>query len=250
MTSPAPPVHRVHLYGASNLWLSRRAALAAVRRRFEGPLEIGLACGPGRSYGLRAGSPWVRYPALREVEFPSSPTLAILSDIGNDIAYAQRPETTVSWVEELADRLEQKGGVEVVLTGVPVESLKSLPRWLFFILRNLYYTGQTVTHADVMQRLADLEGGLEQLSRRRGYLFLPTDPSWYGFDRFHLRRGTHALCWEGWMERLRPDLGYQDTPSWRSLWRIRPRDYWYRGRETHSVGEYDDVLRDTRLWVR
>ena len=69
---------RVHLYGASNLWFSRRAALAAIRRRFEGPLELGLACGPGRSYGLRAGNPLLTYRPLREVEFPQSQEIDII----------------------------------------------------------------------------------------------------------------------------------------------------------------------------
>jgi hypothetical protein len=226
--------------------------LAAVRRRFDGPIEIGLACGPGRSYGLRAGNPLVSYRPLREVDFPAPsplPTLALLSDIGNDIAYAQRPDTTLGWVTELADRLERQG-TEVVLTGVPVESLRGLPRWLFVVLRALYYAGQTVTQGDIMQRLSDLEGGLEGLARERGYLYLPTNPEWYGFDRFHLRTAHHSACWESWMERLRPDLGFQGSPTWRSLWRMRPSDYWYRGKQAQASGEYDDVLQQTRLWVR
>jgi hypothetical protein len=189
---------------------------------------------------------------LREVEFPAPspvPTLALLSDIGNDIAYAQRPDTTVSWVMELAQRLENQGA-EVVLTGVPVESLRGLPQWLFLVLRKLYYAGQTVTHDDVMQRLSDLEGALENVARERGYLFLPTEPQWYGIDRFHLRSAHHTACWEGWMERLRPDLGFQGIPTWSSLWRLRPSDYWYRGQETKAAGEYDDILAHTKLWVR
>lgn len=246
------PKQRIHLYGASNLWLSRRAALGAVRRRFDGPIEIGLACGPGRSYGLRAGNPLVTYRPLRDVEFPMTspvPTLALLSDIGNDIAYAQRPDTTLAWVSDLAHRLESQGA-EVILTGLPVESLRTLPNWMFLVLRRLYYAGQTVTQSDVMQRLVDLEGGLEKLALERGYPFLTTDPRWYGFDRFHLRSSYHAQCWEGWMERLRPDLGYQGSPSWASLWSLKPSSYWYRGQETQASGEYHNILRQTRLWVR
>lgn len=245
---------RIQLYGASNLWLSRRAALSAIRRRFDGPIEVGLACGPGRSYGLRAGNPLVRYRPLREVEFPSPgpsgpPTLALLSDIGNDIAYAQRPDTTLGWVEGLASRLEGQGA-EVILAGIPVESLRGLPAWLFLVLRRLYYTGQSVTHGDIMQRLEDLEGGLRQLARERGYPFLDTDTSWYGFDHFHLRSAFYGACWEGWMERLRPDLGFQGMPTWRSMWRLRPTDYWYRGQETEGQGDYDNILAQTKLWVR
>ncbi len=244
---------RIQLYGASNLWLSRRAALSAIRRRFDGPIEVGLACGPGRSYGLRAGNPLVRYRPLREVEFPwdgpGVPTLAVLSDIGNDIAYAQRPDTTLGWVGELAGRLEGQGA-EVVLAGIPVESLRGLPGWLFLLLRTLYYAGPSVTHADIMQRLEDLEGGLREMSRERGYAFLDTDARWYGFDHFHLRSAFYGTCWEGWLERLRPDLGFQGMPTWHSMWRLKPTDYWYRGQEAHGPGLYENVLRQTTLLVR
>ena len=240
---------RIHLYGASNLWLSRRAALSSVRRRFDGPLEIGLACGPGRSYGLRAGNPLVTYRPLREVEFPQAPQIAVLSDVGNDIAYSQRPDTTAGWVADLAARLEAQGS-EIVLTGVPVESLKGLPDWMFWLLKTLYYAGQKANKFEVLQRLVDLEGALEELARSRGYLFLPVDTHWYGFDRFHLRRAHYHACWECWMERLRPDLGFQGEPTWNSMWNLKPSQYWYRGRESRGRGEYDNVLTQTKLWVR
>jgi hypothetical protein len=250
MTSPGN-IPRIHLYGASNLWLSRGAALTAVRRRFEGPLEIGLACGPGRSYGLRAGNPLARYLPLREVEFPSPapPTLAVLSDVGNDIVYSQPPDTILVWVGELAGRLESQGA-EVLLTGLPLESLRALPGWLFSALRSLYYAGQKLTQGELMQRLLDLEGGLQTLARERGYLFLPTQPEWYGFDRFHLRSKSYSACWEGWLERLQPDLGFQGQPTWRQLWQLKPQTYWYRGRPRQAAGEYDEVLPLTRVWVR
>lgn len=240
---------RLHLYGASNLWLSRRAALAALRRRFEGPLEIGLACGPGRSYGLRAGNPWVTYRPLREVEFPHSPQLSVLSDVGNDIAYSQGPDTTAGWVAELAARLEAQGS-QIVITGLPVESLKGLPDWLFALIRALYYAGQKATKLEVLQRLADLEGALQELALRRGYLFLPVDSRWYGLDRFHLRSRCHRVCWESWMERLRPDLGSQEEPSRSAMWRLKPAQSWYRGRERQARGEYDDIMSQTKIWVR
>lgn len=248
-SSGSAEVARVHLYGASNLWLSRRAALAAVRRRFEGPLEIGLACGPGRSYGLRAGNPLATYRPLREIEFPHPPQLAILTDVGNDIAYSQRPDTTAGWVAQLATRLQTQGA-QVVVTGLPLESLKGLPDWLFWLLRTFYYANQKATKLDLLQRLADLEGALREMAQERGYLFLPVDPSWYGLDRFHLHSARYYDCWECWMERLRPDLGFQGEPTWCALWSLKPAVYWYRGRESQAAGEYDGVLRQTKLWVR
>ena len=244
---------RVQLFGASNLWLSRRAALAAVRRRFQGPLEIGLACGPGRSYGLTAGNPLVRYGALRDVDFqstgPAASDLAILTDVGNDIAYNQTPETALAWIADFSERLEAEGA-EVVLTGVPVESLRGLPWWLFFVLRTLYYAGQKVTQDDVLQRLADVEGGLRDLATQRGYLFLPTDPVWYGFDRFHLRSAHYDACWNQWLERLRPTVSESGPPTWNQIRQLRPNEYWYRGQPRSSQGEYDKVMAETRIFVR
>jgi hypothetical protein len=254
-SNDGPPEGRIELYGASNLWLSRRAALAAARQRFEGPIEIGLACGPGRSYGLRAGNPLVRYPPLRDVVFPRAaevPTVAILSDVGNDIAYSQRPDTAAGWVAELAARLERQR-TQVVLTGVPVDSLRGLPSWLFVILRSLYYAGQTVTREDVMQRLDDLQAALKQLASQRGYLFLPTDSRWYGLDRFHLRSAAYQPCWDEWMERLRPLNGLARPATEISslrLWALRPANYWFRGQPRQGAGEYLDLLPSTRLLVR
>ena len=73
--------HRILLYGASNLWISRRAALTEIRKRFPGYLEIGLAPGPGRSYGLRAGNPLIRYEALgREVHVVNDADAAGLAE--------------------------------------------------------------------------------------------------------------------------------------------------------------------------
>lgn len=253
MALEPPATQRVQLFGASNLWLSRRSALAAVRCRFQGPLEIGLACGPGRSYGLTAGNPLVRYPALKGIDFAAphggGTVLAILTDIGNDIAYNQTPETTLAWVTELSTCLETEGA-EVVLTGLPVESLKSLPWWLFTLLRTFYYAGQKVTQDEVLQRLADVEGGLEDMARQRGYLFLPTDSGWYGFDHFHLRRAYHDACWNQWMERLRPVIVEVPRPSWNQIRQLRPREYWYRGEPRSSLGEYDSVLPETKIFVR
>lgn len=253
---------RVLLYGASNLWLSRGAALTALRRRVSGPLEIGLACGPGRSYGLRAGNLLTRYLPLREITFPESdrrPTTALLCDVGNDIAYAQQPDTTLSWVGELAERL-QRQGAEVVLSGLPLESLRGLPQWLFYLLRSFYYRGQRLTRDDLIQRLEDLEGGLQSLAAERGHLFLDNDPSWYGWDRFHLRSAAYRTCWDGWMERLgsrTPQLHGIEAAQpdelalgWRELWRLTPQTYWYRGREVHAPGTYLNLLPQTRLWVR
>lgn len=210
------PFQRVWFFGASNLWLSRRTAIAASRRRIQGPLEIGLACGPGRSYGLVAGNLMARYPPLREVTFPQSdrvPTLAWIGDVGNDLVYGQSPATTLGWVAELADRL-QASGAQVVLTGLPEQSLQELPRWLFWLACRLYYSGREIAYETMLGRVEELETGLRRLATERGLPFFATEPWWYGWDRFHLKSSGHQPCWETWWDHLSPAIAPFRLPAW------------------------------------
>lgn len=239
----------VHLYGASNLWLSRGAALAALRCRFEGPLEVGLACGPGRSYGVPAGNLLVRYLPLRLVRFPHSPQLAILSDAGNDIAYGQRPELPFRWMTEMAERLEREGA-QVVLTGTPLENLQSMPEWLFLAARSLLYPGSRMSRDSVLQALEELRGSLQALARQRGYLYLSPDPSWYGLDRIHLNFSCHDSCWERWLGAVVPGSAPPGRrPGPLRLLRLRPAHCWVLGREWRGPGEYTGLLPATRVTV-
>lgn len=126
-------MHRVHLYGASNLWLSRRAALAGLRARYDGPLGIGLASDPGAPYGLSAGNALVRYPPLRlltRLSWPSWLMPAMTSPM------ARTPALALGWITELATRLERQGA-RVLVTGTPLENLRTIPPWLFLAVRSL-----------------------------------------------------------------------------------------------------------------
>lgn len=243
---------RIYLFGASNLWFSRHAALTEVRRRFPGRIEMGLACGPGRGYGHVAGNPVARYRPLKDVVFgrPSKvPTLAILSDVGNDIAYGQHPEQVIEWVAELAQRLDSEGA-EVVVTGVPVATLRTLPPWMFTILRKLYFAGNPIAQDTVNERLEGLQLGLQDLCQRNGYLFLDTEPHWYGPDRFHLRPAALEGCWNHWLGRLSPERQAHRPLSWARTLGLRPADYWFFGKPKGSRGFYPSVLTDADLHVR
>lgn len=232
------------LYGASNLWLSRRAALAAVRARFEGPLEVGLACGPGRSYGLRAGNALVRYLPLREVEFAGAPHLAVLADAGNDIAYGQRPDVALGWMAELAERLSGQGAA-VILTGTPLENLRSIPEWLFVAVRSVLYPGSSLSREAVLACLEELRSGVEQLAAARGHTFLEPDPLWYGLDRIHLHSAWYQRCWEQWL-----GVRCGQLPSRWGVLRMRPAQCWVLGRERRGPAEHQGVLEEMRVVVR
>lgn len=246
------PGAQILLYGASNLWLSRRAALAGIRRRFEGRLEIGLANGPGRSYGLRAGNPLVRYLPLSEVEFPFTSVapirVAFITDIGNDIAYAQPPERILSWVRTLLTRLENDG-YKVLIAGIPVKSLRLINPFLFYAIARLYYPQGTLTREQVTGELEQVEQGILELCRERSLAHIDLNPLWYSWDRFHLKLGAREAYWEALLREfpLRKDRSGQ---PWSSLRLLHPERYWLFNEERTGVGQYSDLVPQSSVWVK
>lgn len=247
-------VTQIALYGASNLWLSRGAALQQLRRRFDGFLEIGLANGPGRSYGLRAGNPLVRYESLRSVRFfedsPRAPRrLAFITDIGNDIAYAQPPERVLAWVADLAAELEREG-YHLTVGGVPRESLESIDPRVFRAIAKVYYPQGTISKDYLTGQLEELESGLAQLCRERGYHHPSLDNRWYSIDRFHLKLSSTHDYWHSLLSSFSPAQDSSRLPLWSSVRPLFPERYWLLGKERAGRSLYQDLAPQSRVWVK
>ena len=97
---------RVVLIGASNVTKSLSVIIDIAHQLLGKPLDIFTALGLGRSYGLFSrvlgrGLPSIRdcglWDALR-AEGPSE-TYALLTDIGNDLAYEAPAKEIVAWIE-------------------------------------------------------------------------------------------------------------------------------------------------------
>lgn len=246
--------NNILLYGASNLWISRRAALSQVRRRFPGALQIGLANGPGRSYGLRAGNPLVRYEALRDVRFDFNQVqprhrLAVITDIGNDIAYAQPPKQVLRWVCDLTAELESQN-YRIIVGGIPCQSLERINPQLFKAIAKLYYPQGSVDKQYLLNQLYALEEGLSALCAERGYYHPPVDSDWYSIDRFHLKLSSTHAYWNSLLQEY-PPLPGTPTPSlWHSMKLLFPRRYWMGGKERLGKSVYRTLLPQAHVWVR
>ena len=112
----APPQARVVLLGASNLTRGISIVVETARLVLGAPLEVFVAMGHGRSYGKPSRILGRTLPGIVECDLwaalkerPALPTFALVTDIGNDVAYGYETGAIASWVEACLDRLGESG---------------------------------------------------------------------------------------------------------------------------------------------
>lgn len=206
MTAGSRPVLRAVLLGASNLKTSLPWMVDFLRRRAGGPVEVLAACGHGRSYGEVSRFLFVRrlpgiescglWKALEErAGYPAIPTVALVTDVGNDLAYGEPLDRIAGWVATCLDRLARRDAV-TVLTLLPLASLEKLSPWRYTVARSVLFPGRNVPWETLIDQARRLDGILRRLGR--DWRAHPVEPraDWYGIDPIHLRRGGRRAVWE------------------------------------------------------
>jgi hypothetical protein len=211
--APEAPALRAVLLGASNLRAALPLLFSEARRRADGPVEVLAALGQGRSYGT-----WSRYLFLHRLpgiagcglwpelaRRPPRPTLALLTDVGNDLAYGQPPERIAGWIETCLDRLEQSGA-HTVLTLLPLAGLEALPAWRFRLAGALFFPGRELHREELLDRARWLQERLRRAARERGAAAVELPADWYGLDPIHFRRSRREGAWSRVLQAW-PELG-------------------------------------------
>ncbi|MFL6261298.1 MAG: hypothetical protein ACJ76Y_16490 [Thermoanaerobaculia bacterium] len=197
------PALRAVLLGASNLRISLPLVLDRVRRRAGGPVEALAACGHGRSWGTWSRFLFVRHlPGIaqcglwRELRVrPSRPTLALLTDVGNDLLYGARVEEIAGWVETCLDRLGAREETETVMTLLPLARLERLSGPQVRLAASLLFPGRPAPWPALLDRARELDDRLRRLGRERGARLVEPAAGWYGLDPIHLRRRARREAW-------------------------------------------------------
>ena len=198
-----PPRARLAVLAASNVALGQRALLATAFTRLGSPLDLLVADGFGRSYGLTASVAGRSLPALLDCglwraldEGGQGPLRALVTDVGNDLLYGADVATTAGWVGEALARLRARGA-RVALGGLPLASLARLGPLRFGLLRRLFYPHRSpLDHARLRARAPELDGALRAAAARAGCAFVEPRGEWYGWDPIHVRPGRRREAFE------------------------------------------------------
>lgn len=195
------PALRAILLGASNLAVALPLVVDRLRRRAGGPVEILAACGHGRSYGMWSrflfarGLPGISSCGLwRELDrLPPLPTVALVTDVGNDLIYGADAATVASWVDSCLGRL---AGAETVLTLLPLPRLETLTRGQYLVARSILFPGRNVPWPRLRDEARELDARLRQIGMERGVRLVEPEVSWYGIDPIHVRRSLRREAWD------------------------------------------------------
>jgi hypothetical protein len=192
----------VVLLGASNLTKGLRGLVAMTRETIEtAPLEILVAAGHGRSYGqwsrvLARGLPGILQCGLWPVAARSGavPTYALLTDIGNDLAYGTSPAELIGWLATCLARLR---AIEAftVMTFLPTTRLAQLTPWHFRFFRSVFFPGCGLSYQELLARAVEVNERLADLADRHRAAVVVPRPHWFGADPIHLRRSERPAAW-------------------------------------------------------
>jgi hypothetical protein len=192
---------RVVLLGASNLTRCFPIVQCIAKQRLESPVEFVVAMGHGRSYGQETKFFQKNICGIIRSDLWSyleqskrMPTYALITDVGNDILYGVSVKTIMQWVAEAIDRL-RNCGAQVVLTDLPLGSMRRLGKVRFQLFRTCLFPTCRLSLETVMDRAETLSRALQQMAKDRKMTIIKAKTQWYGLDPIHIRRSRAVSAW-------------------------------------------------------
>ena len=219
------PLHRqpVILLGASNLTIGWRHLLRALQGAVQGPIDLQVALGMGRSY-VDTSSFWFRQlPGIVHCGLwnnlplqDSLPPLVLVTDVGNDIVYGHKPEIIVDTVAECLRRIRSRdANSQIVMTGLPMASLESVQRLQFLVARTALFPVCFLSLTEILQNAHSIEAGIRQLAGQWQIPFVVPEAGWYGKDPIHVLRHLREPVFRQILSHWKPvsDSSHQSTPD-------------------------------------
>ncbi|MEX0716269.1 MAG: hypothetical protein WD066_06780 [Planctomycetaceae bacterium] len=262
---------RIILLGASNVSLSLSVILDMLAAAHDEPFEVLTAIGHGRSYGMRSQVLFRTLPGivdcglwdeLRSLPPATGPTLALVTDVGNDLVYGAPPPRILEWVDACLARLAGPRA-ELTMSLLPMASVARLTALRYHAFRTILFTGKGPTWPRMRECAAELDAGLLELGKRYGAAVIEPVGDWYGIDPIHVTRANRPRAWRAVFDcwpSLAGRIPTHPRASWGGervvqasiagrmrLWRLRPEREWWFGRLRRTR---QPVIDTERLTVR
>lgn len=223
------PQQSLVVLGASNVTRSISTVVETAQWTMSRPVDLFIVAGLGRSYGMET---WVLgrslpsildcgvWERLRRAEVP--PSSALLTDIGNDLIFGASPRTIAGWVERCVDRLSSDD-CPIVITRLPLESISSLSRARFLIIRNLMFPSSRLTYEFALEGSQELDERVQEIATKRNLSTVRPQRNWYGVDPIHIRQTSIRPAWKFFFSAFDQPESNARTPSSRLVehWRLK-----------------------------
>lgn len=196
------PPRRAVVLGASNVMWGLSPLVTAARCAWGTPLDLMIAAGHGRSYGVRIRVLGRALPGILDCgvwdalrSSPAAPTAALITDIGNDLLFGVSSTTIVRWIERSIERLSEHSET-ITVAGLPVTSVTGLSRSKFHLARRLLFPRSQLTYETAMRECVELNDRVADLAEKKSLSFVIPKKDWYGIDPIHVRRSLRRSAWD------------------------------------------------------
>jgi hypothetical protein len=191
----------VVVLGASNVSRGLARLVATVRSRAGAPVDLFVAAGHGRAYGVNSRVWMRRLPSILgcglwralDRERKAEP-LALITDVGNELLYGLGVSAVAGAVREAARRLADRGA-RVAITGLPLAGIAGVGSVRYRLLRTLYVPGCLLGLAELKEATRWLDEELRAIAADTGGIFIEQPADWYGLDALHVRRRCIDQLW-------------------------------------------------------
>ena len=250
------PIERIIALGASNLTRGFHTLVSTARAVWGPHVEVLAALGHGRSYGADSNFIVRGLPGILESDLwraigtlPPAPSRALITDIGNDIVYGFPASQTLGWVEDAISRL-QRVTTDIVVTDLPLFTLRRLSPAKFLFFRSLFVPRCRMSLAEVVKEAERINEGLEGLAAARGLRFVRLDPRWYGIDPIHMRVAAWHAAWQEILcGAVSPEIKKGPWTEGLRLYFMRPERQSMFGVEQLSPQRGVPLKRGGRVWL-
>jgi hypothetical protein len=257
--SGSGPTRRAVILGASNIALGLSTIIDTVGNAWGRPVEIMVAAGHGRSYGVPTSILGRGLLSISECRLwqdletaPPLPTAALVTDIGNDVIFGYDAKQIIRWLDDCLARLSTVTD-RLVITRLPLESLQGLSPLRYRLVKSLYFPRARIDVDRALGQVQELNAYLTECAHRyRAYVVHP-DPRWYGWDPIHIRRDVRAAAWQRvlscWSDGRMPPSAKPSLRRWFKTLAMRPLDWSLFGFPLHNQQPSGRLPDGSTIWL-